>query len=122
MARPDVVVTIAKKFAAFDDLWSPKIIMEANGWHMKLVKAKGQFVWHVHDDTDEVFLVVSGRLVVELRDRRAELSAGDVFVVPKGVEHCPDAGEGCEMMLLEPAGVPNTGTVVGELSNADQWI
>lgn len=122
MARPDVVVNIAKKFAAFDDLWSPKIIMEANGWHMKLVKAKGQFVWHVHDDTDEVFLVVSGRLVVELRDRRAELSAGDVFVVPKGVEHRPDAGEGCEMMLLEPAGVPNTGTVVGELSNADQWI
>ena len=122
MAQPDVVVNIAKKFAAFDDRWSPKIIAEANGWHIKLVKASGQFVWHVHEDTDEVFLVTSGRLLVELRDRTAELSTGDVFVVPRGVEHRPDAGDGCEMLLLEPAGVPNTGAVVDELSHADQWI
>ena len=123
MARPADVVNIPEMFTRFDQRWSPKIIAEANGWHVKLVKAKGQFVWHTHDDTDEIFLVMSGTLVVELRDRRAVLSAGDVFVVPMGVEHRPDAGDGCEMVLLEPVGVPNTGAVSDErLSNADQWL
>jgi len=123
MAYPNDVANISRKFTLFDDLWSPKIIAESNGWHVKLVKAQGQFTWHSHEDTDEIFIVDSGQLVVELRHRKVVLGAGDMFVVPRGVEHRPDAGDGCRMLLIEPEGVPNTGDVTDEiLSNTDEWI
>lgn len=122
MARPEAPVSIDAMFDRIEDFWSPKIIAEANGWHVKLVKAEGKFVWHTHADVDEIFLLVSGRLTIHLPDREVTLLPGDVFVVPHGVQHQPDAGPGCEMMLLEPAGVPNTGDVVGELSAEDEWL
>lgn len=123
MAYPNHIANISKKFASFDEIWSPKVIAEANDWHVKLVKARGQFVWHSHEETDEIFIVDSGRLVIELRNQKVALGPGDVFVVPKGVEHRPDAGDGCQLLLIEPDGVPNTGDVVdGDLSNQDEWI
>jgi mannose-6-phosphate isomerase-like protein (cupin superfamily) len=122
MAQPGTVVSIREKCAAIHQLWSPKIVAEANGWHVKLVKAAGEFVWHAHEETDEIFMVISGELVVGLRDGQARLGPGDIYVVPRGVEHRPDAGSGCEMMLLEPIGVPNTGDVVDRLSAVDEWI
>lgn len=123
MARPSSVVNIAQKLTTFDDTWSPKIIAEANGWHLKVVKAVGRFVWHSHPDTDEVFMVQAGTLHVETRSGTAVLGPGDIYVVPRGVEHRPDAGQGCHLLLIEPEGVPNTGEVVDDdLSNADEWI
>jgi mannose-6-phosphate isomerase-like protein (cupin superfamily) len=122
MAAPDTVVRIPEMFTRFDQHWSPKIVAEANGWHVKLVRAKGQFVWHTHDDVDEMFLVIAGTLTVHTRDRSVTLAQGDLFVVPRGVEHRPDAGDGCQVMLLEPAGVPNTGGVDSDLANADEWL
>jgi quercetin dioxygenase-like cupin family protein len=97
------------KFAAFDEHWSPKLIAECNGQHVRIAKVKGEFIWHKHDDADELFLVVKGQLTIRLRDEVATLSEGDLFVVPRGVEHMPVAEEECWIMLFEPAGTLNTG-------------
>ncbi|MGH8824549.1 MAG: cupin domain-containing protein [Jiangellaceae bacterium] len=122
MTNTSTPVNIAERFTRFTERWSPKTIAEANGWHVKLVKADGEFVWHDHADTDEIFLVVSGRLVIRLQERPdAELGPGELFVVPRGVRHQPVA-ESCEMMLLEPVGVPNTGEVDSELAATDEWL
>ncbi|MHC4409034.1 MAG: cupin domain-containing protein [Planctomycetota bacterium] len=104
-------VSLAEKFASFDDLWSPKVAAELNGQQVKLAKLHGEFVWHQHEDEDELFLVVSGRLRIELRDRVVELGAGEFLVVPRGVEHKPVAEELCEVVLFEPASTLNTGNV-----------
>jgi len=104
-------VSLAQKFASFDDLWSPKVAAELNGQQVKLAKLHGEFVWHQHDDEDELFLVVSGRLRIEFRDRVVELGAGEFLVVPRGVEHKPVAEELCEVVLFEPASTLNTGNV-----------
>jgi mannose-6-phosphate isomerase-like protein (cupin superfamily) len=104
-------VSLAEKFATFDDLWSPKVAAELNGQQVKLAKLHGEFVWHQHDDEDELFLVVSGRLRIEFRDRVVELGAGEFLVVPRGVEHKPVAEELCEVVLFEPASTLNTGNV-----------
>ena len=109
-------VTIASKFATFSEHWSPKIVGELNGQHVKLVKFVGEFVWHHHDDEDEMFLVHRGRFRMELRDRTIELNAGDFLIVPRGVEHRPVADEEVEVMLFEPAGTLNTGDVRGPLT------
>lgn len=124
MATPDSVVNLKEKFAAFDDRWSPKIVAAINGLHVKVVKVEGEFVWHDHQDTDEFFLVLSGRLTIELRDRPAVmLGPGELFVVPSGVEHRPIADEVCELLLLEPAGLVNTGEAESELTAAtDEWV
>jgi mannose-6-phosphate isomerase-like protein (cupin superfamily) len=112
-------VTLASKFAAFSDHWSPRIVGELNGQHVKVVKFVGEFVWHHHDDEDEMFLVHRGRFRMELRDREIELRAGDFLIVPRGVEHRPVADEEVEVVLFEPAGTLNTGTARGERTVAE---
>jgi mannose-6-phosphate isomerase-like protein (cupin superfamily) len=124
MAAPDDVVNLDDKFGRFDDRWTPRIVAEINDLHLKAVKVEGEFVWHDHPDTDEFFLVRSGQLTIELRDRApVTLGPGELFVVPRGVEHRPVADAVCEVLLLEPAGVVNTGDAGGDLTAAaDQWI
>lgn len=110
MALPKEVVGLESKFERIEKPWSPHIVAEFNGLHIKLAKAHGDFVWHVHIDTDEVFLVHKGSVEIQMRNRpSAHLHAGDLFVVPAGVEHRPVATAECELLLIEPAATPNTG-------------
>lgn len=102
-------VSLATKLSLFSDYWSPKIIGEYNGNDLMVVKVKGEFVWHSHPDTDDFFMVLKGRLTIRLRDRDVHLSEGDMYVVPKGIEHCPVAEDECHLLLIEPHGTPNTG-------------
>lgn len=104
-------VNLAEKFGLFDDLWSPKIVGELNGQHVKLAKLEGEFVWHHHDDEDELFLVVKGQLIMKLRDRDIVLNEGEFLIVPRGVEHMPVAPEAVSVLLFEPKGTLNTGNV-----------
>ncbi len=116
-------INFADKLARFSDHWSPKIIAQMNDYHFKLVKIQGEFVWHAHDDTDEVFIVLDGALTIRLRDGDVNLRAGEMFVIPKGVEHKPFAKDECRMMLVEPAGTPNTGSVQSALTAKDGvWV
>ncbi len=124
MAAPSTTVNVAEKFALFEDQWSPRIIGQINDLHLKAVKIEGEFVWHTHHDTDEFFLVRSGRMTIQLRGRDdVTLDAGEFFVVPKGVEHRPVAHEECQILLLEPAGAVNTGDATDtDLTAQDEWI
>lgn len=125
MAAPSGVVSLEEKFDAFDQKWSPKVIGEFNDMQLKAVKVDGDFVWHAHEETDEFFLVRSGRLTIHLADREdVIIGPGEFFIVPRGVEHCPSAEEESEVLLIEPAGVINTGEVQGsDLTAAqDEWI
>jgi mannose-6-phosphate isomerase-like protein (cupin superfamily) len=106
-------VNLADKLALIDEQWSPKIVAAMNDYELRLVKVEGEFVWHRHDETDEVFLVVSGRLTIQLRDGDVELGAGELFVVPRGVEHCPRADQEAAVLLIEPAATVNTGDAGG---------
>ncbi|HET6700337.1 MAG TPA: cupin domain-containing protein [Gemmatimonadaceae bacterium] len=107
-------IDLREKFASFDEHWSPRIVAELNGQHVKLVKFRGAFVWHHHEREDELFLVHRGRFRMEFRDRSVDLGPGEMVVVPRGVEHRPVADEEVEVMLFEPAGTLNTGNVVDE--------
>jgi mannose-6-phosphate isomerase-like protein (cupin superfamily) len=119
----NTVINLQEKLACFGDHWSPRVIAELNDYQLKLVKLQGEFVWHQHDTTDEVFLVLAGRMSIELRDRTVVLEAGELFVVPKGVAHKPDAAEECSVLLVEPRGVVNTGAAGGDLTAAnDVWV
>jgi len=124
MAAPDIVVNLDEKFATFDQHWSPKVIGELNDMHLKAVKVQGDFVWHTHEETDELFLVRSGRLTIRMRDREdVTIGPGEFFIVPGGIEHCPSAQDECEILLLEPIGVVNTGGVSDtDLTAQDEWI
>ena len=104
-------VNLAEKLSLFSALWSPKTVAQFNGHDIMAVKVQGEFVWHKHDDTDDFFMVVKGRLTIRLRDGEVVLGPGDLYVVPKGVEHCPFAEEETHVLLIEPAGTPNTGDV-----------
>lgn len=116
-------INLADKLSRFHDTWSPRIIAELNGQQVKLAKLQGEFVWHAHDDEDELFYVVEGELIMKLRDREIPLKAGDVFVVPRGVEHSPYAPSGASVMLFEPASTKHTGGVEHELTKHEQpWI
>lgn len=116
-------VNLKAKFARFSDLWSPKIVGELNGQYVKLAKVKGEFVWHKHDNEDELFLVLQGTLTMRLRDQIIELQAGEFFIVPKGVEHKPVAQEEVHLMLLEPKSTKHTGDVVSEMTvEVQEWI
>ncbi|HEU4477394.1 MAG TPA: cupin domain-containing protein [Pyrinomonadaceae bacterium] len=116
-------INFREKLAKFSERWSPKIIAQMNDYHFKLVKIQGEFVWHSHSETDEVFIVLDGEMSIELRDGRVDLKAGEMFVVPKGVEHKPVAHGECQLMLVEPAGTINTGDAGGELTAPDNvWI
>jgi mannose-6-phosphate isomerase-like protein (cupin superfamily) len=107
-------INIAEKFARFSEQWQPKIVAELNGQEVKLVKVQGMFPWHRHDDAEEMFLVWRGRFRVEFRDRIVELAQGEFVVVPRGVEHRTATDEETELILLEPAGVLNTGNAIDE--------
>ena len=115
-------VNLAAKLAAFDEHFSPKIVGELNDYKLAVVKAKGEFVWHSHPDTDEFFLVLAGRLTIQLRDRAVELGPGELFVVPRGVEHCPKADEEAHILLIEPIGTSNTGDAGGRLTAVEERI
>ena len=109
-------VNIAEKLSLFDEHWSPKIVGELNGQHVKLVKLLGEFVWHPHDEEDELFLVVGGRFRMEYRDRSEWIEAGEFVVVTRGVEHRPVAEEEAHVMLFEPASTVNTGNAAGGMT------
>ena len=116
-------INFGEKLAKFTDHFAPRVIAQMNDYQFKLVKAKGEFVWHSHPDTDDVFIVIEGEMYVELRDGRVDLKAGEMFVVPKGVEHRPVAKSECKVLLVEPAGTVNTGGAGGELTaENDVWI
>lgn len=116
-------INFEDKLAKFSEHWSPKIIAQMNDYHFKIVKIQGEFVWHDHPETDEVFIVLRGKLEIQFRDGSVFLNKGEMFVVPKGVEHKPVAGEECHLLLVEPAGTVNTGEVVNERTAAnDVWI
>jgi mannose-6-phosphate isomerase-like protein (cupin superfamily) len=112
----DGAVDINQKFDMFSEHWSPKLVARLNDYEVKLVKIEGEFVWHTHEDTDELFLVLDGQLTIQLRDRDVTIGPGHLFVVPRGVEHCPRATNEVKALLLEPAGVTNTGNAGGELT------
>lgn len=116
-------VNLAEKYALFSEHWTPKIIAELNDYQIKIVKVVGDFVWHDHSDTDEFFLVIEGTLFIEFEDETMELNAGELYVVPKGVQHRPYALEECKVMLIEPRGVVNTGEAESDLTASnDVWI
>lgn len=111
------------KLAKFSEHWSPKIIAQMNDYHFKLVKIQGDFVWHSHAETDEVFIVLDGEMVIEFRDGKVDLRENEMFVVPKGIEHKPFAEHECKLLLIEPAGTVNTGDAGGDLTaKGDAWI
>ena len=117
-------INFADKLKLFKDQWAPRVIAEMNDYQFKLAKLEGDFVWHVHQDTDETFVVLSGKLCIDFRDGRVELGTGEMIVVPKGVEHKPYAEREVEVLLIEPKGVVNTGD--GEANErtatGDVWI
>ena len=112
-------VNLLQKFALVTEHWSPKIVGELNGQQVKLVKLKGEFIWHHHDDEDEAFFVMKGNFRMEFRDKIVELNEGEMLIVPRGMEHKPVAGEEAWVMLFEPATTLNTGNVVSERTKAD---
>jgi mannose-6-phosphate isomerase-like protein (cupin superfamily) len=118
----DDKVNLAEKIGLLTEHYSPGIVGYMNDYKLVAVKLKGEFVWHKHDDTDDFFLVLKGRLTIQLRDRDVELEEGELFVVPAGVEHCPRADEEAHVLLIEPRGTVNTGDAGGELTAAEREI
>jgi mannose-6-phosphate isomerase-like protein (cupin superfamily) len=116
-------INLRDKLALFSEHWSPRVVAEMNDYQFKLAKLQGEFVWHAHADTDEVFIVLEGGMKLQFRDGEVPLSAGEMYVVPKGVEHRPVAARECCVMLVEPRGVVNTGDAGGALTAPnDDWI
>lgn len=116
-------ISFERKFELFSDRWSPKIVAQMNDYEFKLVRIQGEFVWHSHAETDEVFIVLDGTMDIQFRDGKVTLAAGEMLVVPRGVEHRPVAAEECRLLLVEPAGTVNTGDAGGELTaEGDVWI
>ena len=116
------VINIAEKFSLFQEYWSPRIAGELNDSYLKLAKLKGEFVWHLHENEDELFLIVKGRLLIRFRDQDLWLEEGEFAIIPKGVEHCPVAEEEVQVILLEPKSTRNTGNLQNERTRPDQWI
>jgi len=116
-------VNLAEKAALFSDHWSPRIIAQMNDCHLKLVKMQGDFVWHTHEETDEVFIVFDGEMTIDFQDGAVHMKAGELFVVPRGKEHKPRSEQECTLVLIEPAGTINTGDTGGEKTAPDDiWI
>ena len=124
---PPQKINLVEKHALFTEQWSPKIVAQMNDYHFKLAKLQGEFVWHSHADTDEVFLIIKGELNIDFRDGTTMFGEGEMVVVPKGVEHKPWCEDECHIMLIEPAGTTNTGED-GDISGTDieetegEWI
>lgn len=116
-------INLKQKLSSFSEHWTPKIIAQMNNTHFKVVKFSGDFVWHRHEDTDEVFIVVDGNMSIQFRDGKVDLTTGELFVVPRGLEHKPFAEKECRVLLVEPAGTVNTGSAGGQRTAADNvWI
>jgi mannose-6-phosphate isomerase-like protein (cupin superfamily) len=116
-------INFKDKFTKFTEHWSPRVVAEMNDYQFKLVKVEGEFVWHDHPDTDEVFIVLEGVLNIEFRDGLVTLNSGEMFVIPKGLEHKPVANSECKIMIVEPKGVINTGDSGSELTaKNDVWV
>ena len=116
-------INFQEKLALFDEQWAPKVVAEMNDYQIKIVKIEGDFVWHDHQDTDETFIVLEGSLRIDFRDGAVEIGAGEMFVVPKGLEHKPYAENEVNLMLIEPRGVLNTGDEGGDrTATNDVWI
>ena len=115
-------VNLAQKFQLFHETWSPKIVGEINDAYVKLARLKGEFVWHKHDNEDELFLVIKGRLLIKLRQQDLWLGEGEFAVIPRGVEHCPVAENEVHVLLLEPKSTINTGDLQNERTVDSQWI
>ena len=116
-------INLHEKFKKFSEHWTPKVIAEMNGYQFKLAKIKGEFIWHNHKDTDEVFIVIDGKMKIEFGNGTINLSKGEMYVVPAGVEHKPYAEKECQIMLVESKGVINTGDGVGDLTAPnDVWV
>jgi mannose-6-phosphate isomerase-like protein (cupin superfamily) len=116
-------INFAEKLSKFSEHWSPKVVAEMNNYQFKLAKIEGDFVWHNHKDTDEVFMVLAGEMEIEFRDGKVELKEGEMYVVPKGCEHKPLAKKECSILVIEPSGVINTGEAGGDLkADNDIWI
>ena len=119
----NTATNIAEKFSRFNDHWHPRIVGELNGQHVKLAKLKGEFVWHHHEEEDELFLVIKGSLLMKFRDHDVTVNEGEFIIVPRGVEHCPVATEEVEVLLFEPASTINTGEAGGERTvEKPEWI
>jgi len=117
------VINLTEKLSRFSEHWSPKIVAEMNDYQFKLVKFQGEFVWHAHADTDEVFMVLDGAMTIHFRERDVVVAAGELFVIPKGVEHKTSATNECQALLVERSGTMNTGDAVSEKTAAtDAWI
>ena len=116
-------INFKSKFSKFDDQWSPKVIAEMNDYQFKLVRIEKDFVWHKHDDTDEVFIVIEGTIFIEFEDGTIEINKGEMLVVPKGTKHKPFAEKEAKIMLVEPSGIVNTGDIEDKLTAPnDQWV
>jgi mannose-6-phosphate isomerase-like protein (cupin superfamily) len=116
-------INLKEKLSKFSDHWAPKIIAGMNDYHLKLVKIKGDFVWHHHENTDEVFIVIQGKMKIEFENETVELYEGEMCVVPKGVNHKPFAENECKIMIIEPSGIVNTGNIESNLTASnDVWI
>jgi mannose-6-phosphate isomerase-like protein (cupin superfamily) len=120
---PATAIKLLEKFQLFNELWSPRVVAELNDYQVKLARIDGEFVWHEHADTDELFFCLEGSMTIEMHDGDVTLGPGDLYVVPKGTQHRPVTRGECKILLLEPRGVVNTGEVQSELTAAlDQWI
>ena len=116
------VLNLNKKFSKISDLWSPKVIAEMNDYQFKLVKIKGDFIWHNHDKTDEAFIVLDGKIFIEFEEKIEEINQGEMIIVPKGIKHRPYAKTEAKIMIIEPKGVVNTGEILDKLTApSDDW-
>ena len=118
-------INLEDKFRLFDDYWSPRVVGELNGQYVKLAKFKGEMIWHSHEDEDEFFQVIQGSIVIHLKNRSVTLNEGECFIVPKGVEHKPEAVEEAHVMMFEPKATAHTGTIESELTvkiDNQEWI
>jgi mannose-6-phosphate isomerase-like protein (cupin superfamily) len=116
-------INFGEKFALFTEQWQPKVVAEMNDYQFKIVKLEGDFVWHRHDDTDETFIVIDGTLRIDFRDGAVHVGAGEMFIVPKGIEHKPYADQEVKLLLIEPRGVLNTGGEGGDrTAENDVWV
>ena len=116
-------INLKDKLSKFSKHWSPRIIAEMNNYQFKVAKIKGEFIWHDHKDTDETFIVIEGNMTIKFRDSEIKLSEGEMYIVPKGIEHKPYADNECKILVIEPRGVINTGDAGGELTiDKEMWI
>lgn len=114
-----VVINLNQKFQKITRFWDPKIIAELNGQTVKLAKIKGEYVWHHHQDEDEMFLVIMGSLKIKLPDKEVLLQPGEMIVIPKGVDHCPQADQECQILMVEPISTLNTGNIINDHTNSN---